>query len=54
MEMNFSDHRNYPLSNELQSTVDNSAYKIESDAMNGWIRGGVSAREFARSQDNKH
>ena len=54
MELNFSDHKNYPLMDSLQTSVDNSAYKIESDAMDGWVRGGMSAREFARSQDDKH
>lgn len=54
MEMNFSDHRNYPLMDDLQTAIDNSAYKIESDAMEGWVRGGMSAREFARNQDTKH
>ncbi len=54
MEMCFSQHRNYPLQESLEETNNNSAYKIESDAMNGWVRGGMSAREFARSQDNKH
>ena len=54
MEMNFSEHHNYPLMDGLQRAVENSAYKIESDAMEGWVRGGMSAREYARSQDNKH
>ena len=54
MEMNFSSHRNYPLMDDLQNMVENSAYKIESDAMDGWVRGGMSAREYAREQDNKH
>ena len=54
MEMNFSEHHNYPLMDGLQRAVENSAYKIESDAMEGWVRGGMSAREFARNQDNKH
>jgi hypothetical protein len=53
MEMNFSEHQNYPLIESMQNYVSNSAYTIEDDAMNGWIRGGMSAREFARNQDNK-
>ena len=54
MELNFSDKQNYPLLNELQEYNNNSAYRIEDDAMKGWQRGGMSAREYARSQDNKH
>lgn len=54
MEMNFSDKQNYPLLDELKEYNNNSAYRIEDDALNGWQRGGMSAREYARSQDNKH
>ena len=54
MEQNFAEHHNYPLINSLQQSVNNTAYLIESDAMDGWTRGGMSAREHARNQDNKH
>ena len=37
----------------VKETVTNSAYKIEDDAMKGWQRGGMSAREFARNQDKQ-
>jgi len=52
MEQNFSDHHNYPLIEPLQNYVSNSAYTIENDAMAGWQRGGVSAREIARANGN--
>ena len=54
MELNFSNKQNYPLLDELKEYNNNSAYRIEDDAMKGWQRGGMSAREYARSQDNKH
>lgn len=54
MEQNFSDHKNYPLIDSVKETVTNTAYSIEDDAMKGWQRGGMSAREFARSQDKKN
>ena len=54
MELNFSEHHNYPLMESMQDYVNNPAYKIENDAMEGWTRGGMSAREFARNQDKKH
>lgn len=50
MENDFTDYKNYPLIDSMRDTVENSAYKIEADAMEGWVRGGMSAREFARSQ----
>ena len=51
MEQNFSGHYNYPLIDSIKDTITNSAYSIEDDAMRGWQRGGMSAREFARNQD---
>ena len=53
MEQSFSNHQNYPLIDSIKETMNNSAYVIEDDAMSGWQRGGVSAREYARNQDNK-
>ena len=53
MELNFNDHKNYPMLETLQNTVNNSSYLIEDDAFKGWVRGGMSAREYARSQDKK-
>ena len=50
MEQCFSDYQNYPLIDSLKETVSNSAYVIEDDAMKGWQRGGMSAREYARNQ----
>ena len=54
MEQCFNNSNNYPLLDNVKQTLNNSAYIIEDDAMKGWQRGGMSAREFARSQDSKH
>ena len=53
MENDFSEHKNYPLIEGLQNSINNSAYKIEEDAMSGWNRAGISARNFARYQAKK-
>jgi hypothetical protein len=53
MEQNISEKHNYPLINEVKEYVNNSAYTIEDDAMPGWQRGGISAREHARNLDKK-
>ena len=53
MEQCFNDNANYPLLDNVKQTLNNSAYIIEDDALKGWQRGGMSAREFARSQDSK-
>ena len=50
MENDFTGHKNYPLIEELQNTINNSAYKIEEDAMSGWNRSGISARNYARDK----
>ena len=51
MEENFSEYKNYPLIDDLKQSVNNTSYLIESDAMNGWVRGGMSAREYARNNN---
>ena len=51
MEQSFIQHKNYPLIDSLQQSVTNPSYLIEDDAFKGWVRGGMSAREFARNQD---
>ena len=50
MEQNFSQHHNYPLIDSLKSSITNPAYLIEEHAMDGWTRGGMSAREYARTE----
>ena len=54
MEHSFSEHHNYPLINSIKESVTNPTYLIENDVMNGWQRGGMSAREFARNQSNQN
>ena len=53
MELSFAEHKNYPLIDSIQQSVSNPTYLIESDAMHGWTRGGMSAREYARNQDKQ-
>lgn len=53
MENNFTEHKNYPLIDSIQETITNPSYLIEEDAMNGWNRSGVSARNFARDNAKK-
>ena len=49
MENSFVDSNDYPMIESLQNYVNNSKYMIEDDAMTGWKRGGLSAREMARN-----
>ena len=53
MENDFVNHKNFPLLESKKNEMQNSAHKIESDAMNGWVRGGLSAREYAKANQKK-
>jgi len=45
MDKSFADYSQYPLQEEIQSYINNPANQVEELAMNGWTRGGSSARE---------
>jgi hypothetical protein len=45
MEKPFIDYTNYPLQDDIKSYINNPTNQVEELAMNGWIRGGSSARE---------
>ena len=53
METSFVNAKDYPMIQSLKKYANNTSYLIEDDAMSGWKRGGLSAREMARDQD-KH
>ena len=44
-EKPYIDYNNYPLRDDLRSQITNPANSVEELAMNGWTRGGASARE---------
>ena len=55
-EKSYIKYHQTPLLPVIQQKMSNSANKIESDASEGWIRGGVPSRELTRDSDyfNKH
>jgi hypothetical protein len=55
-EKSYIKYHQTPLLPAIKSRFDNPATKIENDASNGWIRGGVPSRELTRDGDyfNKH
>jgi len=55
-EKSYIKYHQTPLLPVIQQKMNNSANKIESDASEGWIRGGVPSRELTRDSDffNKH
>jgi len=46
-EKPYIDFQNYPLRDDLRSQITNPANSVEEVAMNGWTRGGASAREVS-------
>jgi hypothetical protein len=55
-EKSFIKYHQTPLLPAIKAKFDNSSTKIENDASDGWIRGGVPSRELTRDADyfNKH
>jgi hypothetical protein len=46
-EKPYIDFQNYPIRDDLRSKITNPANSVEEVAMNGWTRGGASAREVS-------
>jgi len=55
-EKSYIKYHQTPLLPAIKAKMDNSATKIENDASDGWIRGGVPSRELTRDTDyfNNH
>jgi hypothetical protein len=55
-EKSYIKYHQTPLLPSIQDKMNNSANKIENDASDGWVRGGVPSRELTRDKDyfNKH
>ena len=50
-ETNYMSYHTTPLIPEVKQNIQNSNLMIESDASEGWIRGGVPSRELTRDRD---
>jgi len=55
-EKSYIKYHQTPLLPAIKAKLDNSAGKIENDASEGWIRGGIPSRELTRDSDyvNQH
>lgn len=61
-EASYLRYTSTPLLPQLKSDISNSSRKIEEDASNGWVRGGMPSREYDRrtnyaqlgQNDSKH
>jgi hypothetical protein len=52
-ERSYIDYNQYPMRDDLRSQITNPANLVEEIAMNGWIRGGASARESNNTSMSK-
>jgi hypothetical protein len=50
-EKSFIKYYQTPLLPAIKDNIDNTTNKIETDAYDGWIRGGVPSRELTRDAD---
>jgi len=46
MEQSFSNYVMYPTDTNMEERVKNPAFTVEEAALNGWVRGGQSSRNF--------
>jgi len=53
-EMSYMDYSSYPMMDDLKNRIGNPSYSIEESAMDGWVRGGTSAREISNSNFSKN
>jgi hypothetical protein len=55
-EKSYIRYHQTPLLPVMQQKIDDSSKKIETDASEGWVRGGIPSRELTRDKDyfNKH
>jgi hypothetical protein len=55
-EKSYIKYHQTPLLPAIREKFDNSSHKIETDASEGWVRGGVASRELTRDASfvNKH
>lgn len=52
-ESSYIDYSQYPMRDDLKSTITNPSNLVQELAMDGWIRGGASARESTYNSTTK-
>lgn len=49
-ELSYIDYSTYPMMDSLRQQIGNPVNSVQELAMDGWVRGGVSAREMVANQ----
>ena len=50
-EKSYMKYTNVPLQSNIQNRITNPKFCVESDASEGWIRGGIPSRELTRDRE---
>jgi hypothetical protein len=53
-ETSYIDYSSYPMMDDLRTRIGNPAYSVQEVAMDGWVRGGTSARQYENSNFSKN
>jgi hypothetical protein len=51
-EKSYLKYTNTPLLPDIKNRITNPAYSLESEASEGWIRGGIPSRELTRDRES--
>ena len=54
MDKSFMSYSLYPSDDKMEERVKNPSYTVEEAAMDGWVRGGASARDMKVDKFNKN
>jgi hypothetical protein len=54
MDKSFMSYSLYPSDNNMEERVKNPSYTVEEAALDGWVRGGASARDMKVDKFNKN
>lgn len=53
-ETSYIDYSTYPMMDDLRNRIANPAYSVQELAMDGWVRGGSSARQYEDANFSKN
>ena len=48
-ETSYVNYSSYPMQDDIKSRVTNPVYSVEESALDGWVRGGASTRDFTNN-----
>jgi hypothetical protein len=54
MDKSFMNYSLYPTDSKMEERVKNTAFTVEESALNGWVRGGASARNIPATKFDKN